>query len=102
MLSLQRPVRFNPHARVGRDAEDVQAGDVIFENGLAWTESDYFGIDLPPGIGLVNDRVSPSTLLLFIGADGTVYTGPMKSLDDLRGIQVAPPETRLRRSEGTT
>jgi len=82
-------------------AVDVQAGDVSFENGLAWTESDYLGIDLPPGIGLVNDRVSPSTLLLFIGADGTVYTGPVKSLDDLRGIQVAPPETRLRRSEGT-
>ena len=81
-------------------AVDVQGGDIRFENGLAWTESEYLGVDLPPGIGLVNDRGEASTLLLFIGADGTVYSGPMKSLDDLHGVHVESPETRLRRSEG--
>lgn len=80
-------------------AVDVQAGDIRFENGLAWTESEYLGVDLPLGIGLVNDQGEASTLLLFIGADGTVYSGPMKSLDDLRGVHVESPETRLQRSE---
>lgn len=77
-------------------AVDLQGGDIRFENGLAWTESEHLGVDLPPGIGLVSDRGGQSTLLMFIDVDGVMYVGAVKDLDDLHGVSVAPPETRLR------
>ena len=88
----------SPHKWHQVNAVAVNTGDLIFENGFAWTESKYLGEGFPPGMGLVVDREEGSELVLFVEDDGTLYTGDVKSLSDLAGnVHVPSLEERLDR-----
>lgn len=68
----------------------VNTGDILLENGWAFTESYKIGVE-QDGVGLVDDR---GRLQAFFAKDGTVYLGEVRDLSELVYSPNTTPQSR--------